>query len=95
MATPSLSHTISQSGEHSTWRKNKTWLALKTCKDVATSKKQKSFGRLTWHSIEKLDTSAMAPVYGGNLNMNVGGAENKVQLIKSLISHVLEIAFGL
>ena len=28
----------------------------------------------------------MAPVYGGNLNMNVGGAENKVQLIKSLIS---------
>ena len=44
------------------------------------------FGRLTWHSIEKLDTSAMAPVYGGNLNMNVGGAENKVQLIKSLIS---------
>ena len=55
-------------------------------KSKKASKRSRLFGRLTWHSIEKLDTSAMAPVYGGNLNMNVGGAENKVQLIKSLIS---------
>ena len=42
----------------------------------------------------------MAPVYGGNLNMNVGGAENKVQLIKSLIRldkyscRYLRVTFG-